>query len=83
MLGIYNIFEGDSQTDADSIEHMFVNGLGFYSTGTASDSGFYVDQVSFSSERRQFVPENVNKPSCMLECITNFTIFAVSGPCSP
>lgn len=55
---MYNVFEQDS-SNQDVTQPSYVNGLGFYSTGSASDSGFYVDQVSFSSEKREFHSQNV------------------------
>ena len=45
----------------DSIPTYRVTGLGYYtSPGGSSATGFYVDEVSISSEKRNFVWENVS-----------------------
>ena len=60
MLSDFSVFNQDSTEDfEDSVQSVFVDGLGFYSNGNTSENGFYVDEVSFASEKREFVNQYV------------------------
>lgn len=55
--------EQDPNNDGNTVQSMIVDGLGFYSredSSTNLQSGFYIDEVSFASERRQFLHQYVS-----------------------
>lgn len=55
MFSITLAIEQDPENDENTIQSTIVDGLGFYSSGEDSAPlGFYVDEVSFSSEMRLF-----------------------------
>ena len=59
----------EQSINEDSIPTYRVTGLGYYtSPGGSSTTGFYVDEVSISSEKRNFVWENVS----ILDYFDNF-----------
>lgn len=63
--------EEDPDSDENTIQSTIVDGLGFYATEGSAPLGFYVDVVSFSSELRQFYPDDVSliKPLLCI-CLT-------------
>jgi hypothetical protein len=60
MLSITLSIEEDPENDENTIQSTIVDGLGFYSMEDSTPLGFYVDEVSFSSEMRQFYPDYVS-----------------------
>ena len=49
----------DPENDDNTVQSMIVDGLGFYASDN-SQHGFYVDEVSFSSELRVFEHQHVS-----------------------
>lgn len=58
MLSVSLAFEQEPNR-ADNTVLDTVDGLGFYSSQDGPGNSFYVDEISFSSERREFEPEYV------------------------
>lgn len=86
MLSASPIVVQDPDNDENTIQSIIVEGLGFHSSATDSHSeGFYVDEISFSSENRLFEFEyvmialRVSNRSCDGDTV----ISAVSPSCSP
>ena len=60
MLSSTLTIEQDPENDDNTIQSTIVDGLGFYSAQDTAPQGFHIDEVSFSSEMRQFEPAYVS-----------------------
>lgn len=61
MLSINLAINQDPENDENTFQSTIIDGLGFYSSDGASPQGFFVDEVSFSSETRQFYHDHVSQ----------------------
>ena len=78
MLSITLAVNEDPDNDENTIQSTIVDGLGFYSTEGSTPLGFYVDEVSFSSEIRQFYPDLVSLSSQCDLCYANSVSFHIA-----
>lgn len=76
MLSSTLTIEQDPDNDDNTIQSTIVDGLGFYSAQDTAPRGFHVDEVSFSSEMRQFEPEYV---SSQLTCTQRLSVIAIAN----
>ncbi len=68
----------DPENEEGVIQSITVQGFGFYANADGSQNGFFIDEVSFSAEKRTFLDEYVSNFTisvCMLLSVSIVNCF--------